>query len=206
MKVLAIMGASGHGKVVADTAMASGLWDDIAFYDDAWPLKDTLGQFQIVGDFKSLICLDPKPEVIVAIGDNSVRASKLAELTSAQFPIATVIHPNAIISDSVVIGRGTVIMPGAIVNADSQIGAGCIVNSNAVVEHDCILEDCVHLSPGALLAGGVKVGTITWIGIGASVIQKVIIGKNVIVGAGAAVISDLPDNTTAVGVPAKLMK
>ena len=89
---------------------------------------------------------------------------------------------------------------------DVKVGEACIVNSIAVLEHDCVLADAVHISPAASLAGGVIVDEASWIGIGAVVIQLKKIGKNVMVGAGAAVVTDLPDNVTAVGVPASIIK
>lgn len=206
MKTLAIVGASGHGKVVAEAALSSGLWGEVIFYDDAWPTKTKNGSSDVVGTTQNLLDMDQKPEVIVAIGNNKIRLAKQQELLSAGFILATVVHHTAAVSNSATIKAGTVVMAGAVINADAVIGAACIVNTNAVVEHDCILADAVHISPGACLAGGVEVGESSWVGIGATVIQLTCIGKNVMVGAGAAVVNDLPDGVTAVGVPAKIIK
>ena len=206
MKTLAILGASGHGKVVADAALSTGLWHEVVFYDDAWPTKTHNGQSDIVGNTESLFNLSIKPDVVVAIGNNQVRLAKQRELMERGFSIATVVHRAAMVSPSAVIKRGTVVMAGAVVNADVKVGEACIVNSNAVLEHDCVLADAVHISPAASLAGGVIVDEASWIGIGAVVIQLKNIGKNVMVGAGAAVVTDLPDNVTAVGVPASIIK
>lgn len=206
MTTLAILGASGHGKVVAEAALSAGLWREIVFFDDAWPAKTKIGSSDVVGNTQSLFDMQHKPEVIVAIGNNKVRLAKQRELLNLGFTLATVVHPSAVVSRSAIINPGSVVMAGAVINAESVIGAACIVNSNSVVEHDCILADAVHISPGACLAGGVKVGDSSWIGIGASVIQLKRIGKDVVVGAGAAVVSDLPDGVTAVGVPAKIIK
>lgn len=205
MTTLAILGASGHGKVVADAALASGLWDKVAFYDDAWPVKTKNGNSGIVGNTESLFNLNDKPEVIVAIGDNKVRLAKQIELAAKGFRVATVVHPAATVAGSAKIDQGSVVMAGVVVNADAVIGAACIINSNSVIEHDCVLDDAVHISPGACLAGGVVVGNGSWVGIGASVIQLKRIGKHVVVGAGAVVVNDLSDNVTAVGVPAKII-
>lgn len=206
MKTLAIIGASGHGKVVADAARSIGLWQHIVFYDDAWPSKMKNGNSDIVGNTQCLFELAERPEVIIAIGNNSLRLAKHHQMLAAGFIVATVIHPQAVVSPTVLVGVGTVVMAGAVLNSDAVVGAACIINSNAVVEHDCKLSDAVHVSPGANLAGGVVVGESSWIGIGAAVIQLTAIGKNVTVGAGAAVVNDLPDGVTAVGVPAKIIK
>lgn len=93
---------------------------------------------------------------------------------------------------------------GAVVNVDCRIGMGVIINTAASIDHDCVLEDAVHISPGARLAGGVCVGERSWVGIGASVKQLVEIGSGVTVGAGAVVVSNMPDDCVAVGVPARV--
>lgn len=205
MKTLAILGASGHGKVIADAAKLSGLWNKIVFYDDAWPLKSKNGIAEVVGDTAKLLGAEDKKaiDVIIAIGNNSTRLQKLNDFLIAGFSIATVVHPSAIVASDTVIDLGTVVMAGVVVNSDCSIGRAVIINSNAVVEHDCKISDGVHVSPGCCLAGGVMIGAHSWIGIGSTVRQQIKIAENVIVGAGAVVITDVPSNTTVVGVPAK---
>jgi len=97
------------------------------------------------------------------------------------------------------------VVGGVVVNADAQIGRGVILNTGCSVDHDCILQDFVHISPGARLAGNVRVGAGSWIGIGAVVREGVRIGSDVMVGAGATVINDIPDNTRVAGVPARAL-
>lgn len=203
MKRLAILGASGHGKVVADIAECCR-WEEIVFFDDAWPSVTTNGCWQVAGDSQTLVQrLKQFNGVVVAIGNNVVRAQKLAWLNQMSAPLVTLIHPSAVVSRYAELGIGTVAMPGVVVNAGTRAGVGTILNTGCSVDHDCVIESCVHISPGARLAGGVHVGAQSWIGIGASVKQLVRIGQNVTVGAGAAVVADLSDDITAVGVPAR---
>ena len=89
--------------------------------------------------------------------------------------------------------------------AQASIGTGVILNTSCSVDHDAQLDDGVHICPGSCLAGEVKVGARSWIGIGASVIQQVRIGLDVTVGAGSVVVSDLACSVTAVGVPARVV-
>jgi len=200
---LAILGASGHGKVVADIAETCG-WDQVEFYDDAWPEIKNNGSWPVKGNSQRLLeNMSQYAGIFVAIGNNSIRAEKLSWLDDYNASVISLYHPSAVVSQYAHIGSGTVVMPGVIVNADTSVAEGCILNTGCSVDHDCTLDRCVHISPGARLAGGVSVGEYSWIGIGASVRQQVNIGKEVTVGAGAAVVSDLPDMVTAVGVPAK---
>lgn len=202
---LAILGASGHGKVVADTAL-QGVWRDVVFFDDAWPQRRTNGRWQVAGDTNSLLGqLMDFDGALVAIGNNLIRLQKLTILEARGARLATVVHPRTAISRFAALGTGTVVFAGAVIQVDSKIGKGCIVNTSASVDHDCELDDGVHVCPGANLAGGVRIGRGSWVGIGSSVKQLVRVGNGATIGAGAVVVDDVPDGVTVVGVPARVV-
>lgn len=199
---LAILGASGHGKVVADVAQAAG-WRDVVFFDDAWPNVSAIGAWSVVGNTQQLIFrLAEFDGVIVGIGNCRTRAEKHRTLVDAGARAATIIHPRAWVSPQAVLGDGCVIMAGAVVNIDARIGSGGIVNTGATVDHDCWLDDAVHVSPGAHLSGNVRVGRGSWIGVGAAVRQGIVIGYEAVIGAGAVVVKPVADGLTVVGNPA----
>ncbi|KTD24346.1 acetyltransferase [Legionella lansingensis] len=206
MKSLAILGAGGHGKVIADAALCSG-WEEIVFFDDKWPALNCVGIWDVIGDSQSFSakasCFDG---VIVGIGDNAIRLNKMTHLLRDDIPLATIIHPTATVSRFTTLGQGSLVCAGAVINPDSRIGIGSIINTGATVDHDCCLGDVVHISPGANLASGVQVGDLSWVGIGSSVRQMITIGARVIVGAGAVVIKDIPDDCTVIGVPAEIIE
>mgnify|MGYP003630521849 CR=1 FL=1 len=203
MKALAIIGASGHGKVVADCALECG-WQSITFFDDGWPGIGMNGCWSVAGDTRSLLdSLSDYDGVFVAIGHGKARYAKLSDLRKAAAPLVSLIHPRATVSRYASVGVASVILAGAVVNVDVRIGEGVIVNTAASVDHDCVLGGCAHISPGAHLAGGVTIGDRAWVGIGASVRQGVSIGADVTVGAGAAVVGDIEAGFTVVGVPAR---
>ena len=167
-------------------------------------MSTKLGAIHIAGDTSTLLNHAREYDgVVVAIGNNTVRHAKLMELVGAGAQLVSLIHPHAMISRYAAIGMGSVVFAGVVVNAGAQIGSGAILNTGCSVDHDCVLEDAVHVSPGARLAGAVQVGSKSWIGIGACVRQSIHIGSHVIVGAGAAVVSDVADSHTVVGVPAR---
>ena len=206
MRRLAILGASGHGKVVADTAECCG-WTSVDFFDDAWPGMLVNGPWSVVGNTADLLnCCNEYEGVVIAIGNNTIRNAKLSALREVGAKLTLLVHPSATISQYASVGVGSVVFAGAVVNAGASVGPGAILNTSCSVDHDCVLGDAVHVSPGARLAGGVIVGDMTWVGIGASVKQMVRLGCRVTVGAGAAVVADVPDGITVVGVPAHPLK
>lgn len=203
MKRLALLGASGHGKVVADMALLSG-WDEVVFFDDAWPQRRVNGPWNVHGNGADLLeGLDQFDGVFVSIGDCHIRFDKQRTLKGAGAHLATIVHPSAIVSRYATLGAGVAVMAGAVINIDVIVGDSGIVNSGATVDHDCRLGDAVHICPGAHLSGNVIVGPGSWIGVGAAVRQDLKIGKHVVVGAGGVVVSNVEDYLTVIGNPAR---
>ncbi len=208
---LLILGAGGHGKVVAEAVMECGLSETITFLDDRCAVSghsiDQLG-WPVIGPFASV--LDSKirnqfSSAIVAVGHAPVRLHWLQRLAAAGYELPVLIHPTAWVSPSARLGAGSVVFAQSVIQAQALIGRGAILNTSCSVDHDAQLGDGVHICPGARLAGEVHVGDRSWIGIGSSVIQQIRIGADVTVGAGATVVCDLPDGVTAVGVPARVL-
>jgi sugar O-acyltransferase (sialic acid O-acetyltransferase NeuD family) len=201
---LLIIGAGGHGVVVADAADTGGHWESIAFLDDAYPHRSRIEDWDIVGSTAALeVHASPDHRVVVAIGNAQVRMALLKKVILAGYKLATVVHQRAHVSRLAAVGGGSVLMANAVVNARAKVGIGSIVNTGATVDHDCLISRGVHIAPGAHLAADVRVGEQSWIGAGASVKEQIRIGNNVTVGAGAAVVNDIPDGSVVVGVPAR---
>lgn len=200
MNKLVIIGASGHGKVVADIAMKVG-YTDIAFLDDNSTVE-YCGEHKVVGKCSETSNYSDA-DFIIAIGNASVRRKIQRDLIEAGLHIVSLIHPAAVVASNVKIGIGSVVMAGAVVNPFTEIGQGCIINTCASVDHDCRIGDFVHVSVGAHIAGTVTVREGTWIGAGATVINNIEISANCMIGAGAVVVKNIEQAGVYVGVPAR---
>jgi sugar O-acyltransferase (sialic acid O-acetyltransferase NeuD family) len=201
---LIIIGAGGHGRVVADIAKRMGKYPAINFVDDA-DIK-RVANIPVIGTFKDLLSNDnwlKTHDVFIAIGDYKKRKQLTEQLESLNATIPKLIHPSAVIAEDVAVGHGTAVMANAVINCGSKIGKGVIINTAATVDHDNIIGDYVHISPGSHLAGTVTVSEGTWIGIGATVINNLEITHDCMIGAGAVVVRSLIEPGTYAGVPAR---
>lgn len=206
-KRLIIIGAGGHGKVAADCASLLGRYNTIVFFDALYPQLQSTGHWSVIATGDEIDSyIDINSEFFVAIGDNNTRRKVTQQLLHKQAAIATLIHPSAQVSRYSTIGEGSLICANAVVNIETRVGLASIINTAATVDHDCVLENFVHVAPGARLAGGVSVGECSFIGIGSVIIQGKIVGKSCILGAGSTLLVDLADCSVAVGSPAKVIK
>ena len=199
---LLIIGAGGYGRVIADIAVKTGKYSAIVFLDNDETIKETMG-IKVIGRTDDAQKYVADHDIFVAVGDNAAREKIQHGLETIKAEIPALIHPQAVIGGQAVIEAGSAVMAGAVVNSKSVIKKGCIVNTAATVDHDCILDEYVHISPGAHLAGGVRIGKGTWVGIGANISDHISVAGGCKIGAGTAVIKNITEAGTYVGVPAR---
>ncbi len=168
-KTLLVLGAGGHGKAVAESALLSGAWQRVLFVDDRWPaLQESFG-LPVVCDVAGLAGVAADAQgAIAAVGNNQVRELWCAAIEQAGIELVSVVHPRAYVSASVALGAGTAVMALAMVGVDAQVGRAAIVNANATLDHDALLGDFAHLGVGVQIAGGVRIGARAWLQAGCS--------------------------------------
>ena len=199
---LIIIGASGHGKVVADIAIKINKWQSIAFLDDDESIKASMG-FEVMGKTADAFTYEDEADFFVAIGSNTTREKIQENLIERGVNVVSLIHPSAVIGTDVEIGTGSVVMAGVVINSSSRIGKSCIINTSSSLDHDNVIEDYVHISPGVRVAGSVGIGKGTWLGIGSVISNNVNICSGCKVGAGAVVVKDITEPGTYVGIPVR---
>jgi sugar O-acyltransferase (sialic acid O-acetyltransferase NeuD family) len=199
---LLIIGASGHGKVVADIALKMNQWESISFLDDNERLKSSMG-IKVIGKSSDVVEFIDDHDIFIGIGNNTLREKIQNKLEAEGASIPILIHPKAVIGGHVEVLSGTAVMAGVVINCCTRIGKGCIINTGASIDHDNIIEDYSHISPGAHLAGTVKVGQRSWLGVGSVVSNNVKITSGCKVGAGAVVVKDITEPGTYIGVPVR---
>ena len=202
-----IVGAGGHGQVVADilrAARATGRDVELVGYlDDRKAVHGhTLAGARVVGPL-AILRDAPHDAVIVAIGDNKARAAIARRLVDSGTPLATAIHPSAVVAADVTVSDGSMLCAGAVVNTGTVIGRGVILNTACSVDHHTTVGDYAHIAPGVHMGGEVTVGEGALVGIGAVVLPRVTIGRWAIVGAGAVVTRNVPDGAIVIGNPAR---
>lgn len=212
MTPLLIFGASGHAREVAhvvhDINLAlPGSWQLLGFMADPQAAASNPKPLPapLLGNSQQALVAHPDAHCIIAVGNSQARRSIAARLLQ-QHPglrFATLVHPRAWVATGASVGQGSVVFAGALINVDTALGAHNSVNLACTISHDCHLGDYVSLGPGVHMAGAVTLGEAVDVGTGACFRPRVSVGANAVIGAGAAVVSDLPGNSTAVGVPAR---
>jgi len=208
MKVI-IIGAGGQAQVVAGILQQDPRVNLEGFIDiNNKKVGQLLCEKPILGDHSLIPKLRRKgiKHAIIAIGDNNLRKQRFLELKKAGFTLINAIDPTANICKPLRIGEGNVIAPGVNISFGVNIGNNCIINTASVIEHHVNIGNHTHISPKVAVAGATQIGSETFIGIGASLINFLKIGDRVIIGAGAVVLNNIPDDATAVGIPAKVIK
>ena len=213
-KKIVFWGAKGHAKVLRESAGHFG-YELIALFDNDRAVRPPFDDVPLFygkeGFNRWLSDTDLRKasvSFLVAIGGARGEDRHLIQkfMEESGLSSITLIHPAAFCAGNAALGRGTQVMANSTVGVDVKIGEACIVNTGATVDHESVLSDGVHVCPGSHIAGEVRIGPYSMIGIGAVVLPGVNIGSNVIVGAGSVVIRDVANDVVVCGNPARTLK
>jgi sugar O-acyltransferase (sialic acid O-acetyltransferase NeuD family) len=197
-KSILIYGGGGHAKSVMEMALAMGSYQIAGIVDDGIPAGTQVLGFPVLGTRDILPVLAEKGLRLAANGvggiiDIQTRVKIFELLESCDFSFPALKHPRATVEASAIVGEGVQVFANAYVGSSAVLHPRCMVNTNAVVSHDCEIGSYSHIAPGALLAGLVRVGERTLVGMGVTTAIGVKIGNRVRIGNGAIVLADVPD-------------
>ena len=193
-----IIGAGGHSKVIIDIIRELGNYSIVGIYDD-----NKTGYFSGIKIIGKIAEIDNKKNeyFIIGIGNDKIRKNIAEEYNQLKW--ATLIHPKTIIAKTAIIKEGSVVCAGAIIQTEVEVGKHCIINTNCSIDHESTIGDYCSICPSSTICGQVKVGESSFIGANSTIIQIIEIGKECIIGAGSVVIRNIPNNSKAVGNPAR---
>ncbi|MCL2402730.1 MAG: acetyltransferase [Coriobacteriia bacterium] len=200
---LLIIGAGGHGRVVASVALAAGI--EVFAFVDSNPPAETINNIPVYESLEIALAHNEfeNPQFIIAIGDNKIRAIEYSHAMAAGLQPVSIIHPTAVVSESAYVAPGSFLAAQVVVNPDASVGENVIVNTAAIIEHDCVIGSHGFIAPGAILCGNVRVGAYAFVSANATLVPNVRVGEHVLIAAGAVVTKNYPDEVRLMGVPAR---
>lgn len=208
MKDIVIIGAGGFGRevkwLIDEINEVSRQWNFLGFIDDNLNKGTIVNDSIVIGNLAWL--QKQNLNVVCAIGDPNVKKRVLGQLTNSENKYPVLIHPDVRMSKLIDIGEGTIICSGCILTVNINIGKHVIINLDSTVGHDATIGDFSTILPSVNISGHVNIEELVSVGTGAKIIQELRIGRNTIIGAGAIVTKDIPQNVVAVGMPAKPIK
>jgi len=205
-----IIGAGTYGEVYLSYLLDAGV-DIVGFVDDNPNLEGKIIRgYSVLGNVSSLLSLKESKgieAVYCPIGNNEIRVRIMAEAKKMGLKTPCYIHPSAVISSHVEIGEGVYILLGTHIMPYTKIENYVMISMNVNVAHHNLLKEGVFLSTGVNYGASIVAHKKAYVGIGATIMTGISqIGENCLVGAGAVVIKDVPDNAIVAGVPAKIIK
>lgn len=204
-KKVIVFGLGSHVKIIKEICELNNI-KILGFISDKKIKVKKKNGLKNLGEYNKLLKNSNQKNfsIIIGIGENLLRKKYFLLLKKKKFKFAKLIHPNSQISKTARIQVGTLVNSGVTINANVSIGYNCIINTNSLLEHDVKIKDHCHVCPGAIIGGGSEVQQNSLIGLGANVIDKIKIGKNVTVGAGSIIFKNLKNNSTYIGYSKKI--
>ena len=208
MKKLYIVGAGGFGRELHSWIQQhpdfNSAWKIAGFLDDNPNALNLFGSFAKVLPLKGhKVSIDNL--YLCGLGLPAVKKELLTPLVKGGAEFITFIHPTCVIGERVKIGQGVVLCPGISISVDITIGDFSMIGPNTTIGHDVSIGEWNTLCAQCDLTGHVVVGDSVFMGSRVSVIPNKKIGNKSIVGAGALVISNVPEGCTVVGNPARVI-
>lgn len=211
MKNLVLIGGGNQAHYTIDIIEKEGKYNIIGIIDSIHDVGSDRFGYKIIGRQENLSKLIEEYNIdvgVISIGDNWSRYKVYNNIIEQvpNFEFANAIHPSVVIGNNVKLGKGIVAMAGCIFNPKSVIGDFTFFATGAQVEHDCFIDKFASISAGSITGGYVKIGKFSAITLGVTIMDRIEIGENTVVGSGSLVVKSLPDNVLVYGNPVKIIR
>ena len=195
-----ILGSEGGAKMCIDAIRSSNQYQIAGMLDSKKKVGDIIMGVHVIGDdsnIDELMDMGIKNFVLAfgIISKRNIRYKVYAEMKKKGCKFPNIIHRSSIIESSTIIGEGNIILAGANIGSEARLGNLNYINNSSVVSHECDIQNNVHIAPGAILGGRVKIGNNSLIGMNVNVYYDIIIGENVTVNNGVCIDENLADNS-----------
>ena len=211
MENIFLFGGGNQAHYTIDIIEKEGKYNVVGIIDSIHEVGSERFGYKILGRQENLKELIPQYNIlggVISIGDNWSRYAVYQQIIKIvpDFTFVNAIHPSVVIGNTTEMGVGIVAMAGCIFNPKAKIGNFTFFATGAQVEHDNTIHDFASISAGSITGGYVTLGKYSAITLGVTVLDRIEIGENIVVGAGSLVIKSLPDNVLAYGNPAKIIR
>ena len=211
MENIVLIGGGLHANVCIDIIEKESKFKIIGIIDSVSETGAEMFGYPVIGKQEDILALKVMYNFkggVITIGDNYARCfvRDFVVSISPDFKFVNAIHPTVSIGRNVKIGVGNVIMAGVIINPEAEIKDFCIINTGAQLEHNCYMDSFSHLSAGSVTGGKVRIGKFAAITLNVTILDRLNIGENTVIGSGSVVLKDVPDNVLAYGNPARVVR
>lgn len=205
-----IIGAGTYGEVYLAYLREAGV-EVVGFLDDDPKFEGkrvrgvpVLGAVNLLSSLKET---DGIEAVYCPLGDNKLRVNFLSMAQGLGYETPNYIHPSALISPNVTIGKGVYILLGATIMPYAKIKDFVMISMSVHLAHHTVLEEGVFLSTGCNFGASIHAHKYAYCGISSTIMTGLHeLGEDCLIGAGAVVIHDVPDRAVMAGVPAKVLR
>ena len=211
MKNIVLFGGGNQAHYTIDIIEKEGKYNVVGIIDSIHEVGSERFGYKILGRQENLKELISKYNIfggVISIGDNWSRYIVYQQIIKIvpDFNFVNAIHPSVIIGNTTEMGVGIVAMAGCIFNPKAKIGNFTFFATGAQIEHDNTIHDFASISAGSITGGYVTLGKFSAITLGVTILDRIEIGENTVVGAGSLIIKSIPNNVLAYGNPAKIIR
>jgi acetyltransferase EpsM len=201
-KPLYLLGSGGHSRTVIGQLNALDVPIAGIFTNLEKHVGTTLMGVKVLGLLEEV----PAPTecfLHICLGQPLLKQEWAARFSTYSY--VSIVHPMAMVEESCTMGEGSFIGALALVDGLVSIGAHSIVEGHSVVGHDTLIGSFTLIGGMAAIAGSCVIGDGVVLGTHSSTAPKVRLGNRAVLGSGSSAHSNIPEDCTAVGVPAEVL-